>query len=79
MKERCMMTDIGKFLILTGLLLAVAGLLVWGLGRSGFSGLPGDIAIRGRNFRVYFPIVTCVALSLILSAIMWLWQWWREP
>lgn len=72
------MTDMGKFLVLIGLLLAVTGLMVWGLGRSGFTGLPGDIAYRGPNFRFYFPIVTCLALSLFLSAILWIWQWWSR-
>jgi hypothetical protein len=38
-----------------------------GLGR-----LPGDIVIERHNFRFYFPIVTCVLASVVLSAIVWL-------
>jgi hypothetical protein len=34
--------------------------------------LPGDIAVEGRGFRFYFPIVTCIVLSLLLTGIMWL-------
>ena len=59
-------------LVAGGLLLLVAGLAVWGLGRLGFRGLPGDIAYRGENVQVYFPIVTCLVISILLSAIFWL-------
>jgi len=68
------MREFGKFVILAGILLMVlGGLLAFGgklpfrLGR-----LPGDIVYEGRNSAVYFPIVTCLLLSVILSAILWL-------
>lgn len=58
-------------LIVLGLVMAAVGviwlaapLIPW-LGR-----LPGDIAVERGNFRIYFPIVTCVVLSLLLTAIM---------
>jgi hypothetical protein len=69
------MSNVGKLLIVAGLLMAVVGLVVWGLGRAGFRGLPGDIRYESDNVRFYFPIVTCIVLSVILTAIMWLWQW----
>jgi hypothetical protein len=69
------MIDGGKMLIIIGLALAVIGGIVWLLGRIGFRGLPGDIAYEGRNTRVYFPIVSCIVLSLILTGIMWVWRW----
>ena len=34
--------------------------------------LPGDIAIEGKRFRFYFPLATCILLSLLLTGIMWL-------
>ena len=34
--------------------------------------LPGDIAVEGKGFRFYFPVVTCIVLSLLLTGIMWL-------
>jgi hypothetical protein len=34
--------------------------------------LPGDIRIEGENFRFYFPLVTCLLLSLVLSLVVWL-------
>ena len=69
------MTQAGKLLIVVGLLVAVGGVVVWGLGRAGFRGLPGDVRYEGDNVRVYFPIVTCIVLSVILTALMWVWQW----
>ena len=59
---------IGRTLILAGVALIVIGVLVTlGVGR-----LPGDIYYRGRNTTFYFPIVTCVVVSVVLSLIMWL-------
>jgi len=69
------MTDVGKLLIALGVLLLFIGAGVWGLGRMGFRGLPGDIRYQGQHVRVYFPVVTCIVGSLLLTAIMWLWQW----
>ena len=69
------MTNAGKLLIFVGLLVAFAGVVVWALGRAGFRGLPGDVRYESGNVRVYFPIVTCIVLSVILTAVMWLWQW----
>ncbi len=66
------MTDLGKMLAIFGAVIAVVGLLIWAIGRSGFRGLPGDISYEGRNVHVYFPIVTCILVSIILSFIFWL-------
>lgn len=56
-----------KFLILAGVLLVVLGLLVaWGmpLGR-----LPGDVSVKRGNFTFYFPIVTSIVLSVVLTLL----------
>jgi hypothetical protein len=65
---------LGRSLILAGAALIVVGLLVT-LGdklpiRLGH--LPGDIEIRGKNSVFYFPVVTCILLSVVLSLVMWL-------
>ena len=61
-----------KWLIAIGLLLVVLG-LAWPLiTQLGLGRLPGDIVIERQNFRFYFPIVTCVLVSVVLSAIVWL-------
>jgi hypothetical protein len=65
---------VGRTLILIGIVLVVLGLLVT-LGERlpvRFGRLPGDIVIRGKNGAFYFPVVTCLLLSLVLSLVMWL-------
>jgi len=59
-------------LIIVGLLIAVIG-LVWMLSPSipWLGRLPGDIVIERENFRFYFPVTTCVMLSLLLTGIVW--------
>jgi hypothetical protein len=69
------MIDLAKLLIATGLVLLVAGAVVWGLNRFGFRGLPGDIRYESENFRFYFPIVTCLAISAIVTLLIQLWRW----
>lgn len=61
------MGAIGRSLILMGIVLVIVGLVVsfgWRL--------PGDIVWRGKNTTVYFPIVTCIVISIVLSLVMWL-------
>jgi hypothetical protein len=65
---------IGRVLMLAGVVLVLLGaFLTWGprlpfrLGR-----LPGDIAYQGRNGSFYFPLTTCILLSVVLSLVMWL-------
>ncbi|QOY91967.1 DUF2905 domain-containing protein [Paludibaculum fermentans] len=58
---------IGALVFAAGLLVYVAGKLHIPLGR-----LPGDITIRGRNTTFYFPIVTCLLLSLLYSLAVWI-------
>jgi hypothetical protein len=45
---------------------------VWLLGRLGFKGLPGDIAYESNSVKIYVPIVTCLALSVVISLGVWL-------
>ena len=66
--------SLGRLLITVGLVLVVAGVLVTlgsrlpiKLGR-----LPGDIYYRGKNGSFYFPVVTCLLVSAVLSLVMWL-------
>jgi hypothetical protein len=63
----------GWLLIAVGLLIAGIG-LVWLLAPSipWLGKLPGDISIERQNFRLYFPIMTCIVLSVLLTGTMWL-------
>lgn len=64
--------DISRFLIGLGLVILVIGLLWPVLGKLGLGRLPGDIVIERDGGSFYFPIVTCLVLSLVLSALFWL-------
>jgi hypothetical protein len=62
----------GKVLIIVGIVLIIAGVLIQYVGKIPLFGkLPGDIAYEGKNFKFYFPIVTCIIISIILSLIMY--------
>ena len=65
--------DIGKVLLVVGLVLAGIGALVMlGGGRVPLGRLPGDIVWRKGGTSVYFPIVTCIIVSAVLTLILWL-------
>jgi uncharacterized membrane protein YidH (DUF202 family) len=66
---------LGKFLVIVGVLLVVVGLLLMGGAKFSFFGLgrlPGDIVYKGKNMQFYFPIVTCLVLSVVLTLVFWL-------
>lgn len=69
------MSDLGKLLVIAGLIMAAVGLVLWfGVGRGWFGRLPGDIRIERENFSFYFPIITCLLVSLVLSFLFWLFR-----
>jgi len=69
------MPDLGKFLVIAGLLIAAVGALLWsGFGKGWLGRLPGDIHYTRDNFSFHLPIVTCLLLSLILSLLLWLFR-----
>jgi Protein of unknown function (DUF2905) len=63
--------ELGKFVVLIGVVVTLVGLVMWGgfapkwLGR-----LPGDIRIERGHSAFYFPIVTCIILSIVLSLLL---------
>ena len=65
---------IGRILVLFGVVLVVLGGIMMLAGRAGLplGRLPGDITYRGKNTVVYFPIVTCIVISVVLSLVFWL-------
>lgn len=68
-----------KLLIMTGAVLIVIGLL-WSVGGRflHLGRLPGDIVVEKENFRFYFPIVTCLVLSVGLSMVLYLIRWFMK-
>ncbi len=61
-----------KFLIIFGLALVAIGLLWPVLSKIGLGRLPGDIVIERENVRFYFPIVTSLLVSAVLTVVLWL-------
>ena len=77
------MRELGRMMIYAGVALAAVGALVWlAAGRGGLpfrlGRLPGDIAYQGKHGSFYFPVVTCILLSVALTVILWLVQWLKR-
>ena len=68
----------GKFLMIAGILLFLAGLVITLAPSIPFLGrLPGDIRYESDGVRIYFPIVTCIILSIILTVLLNLFSGWK--
>ena len=66
--------DIQRFLIGLGLVILIVG-IAWPIfSRIGIGRLPGDIVIQRGGTSFYFPLVTCIVISIVLSAIFWLFN-----
>jgi hypothetical protein len=66
-----MFTDLGRMLILLGVLLFIVGMVITLAGRiPGLGQLPGDIVIERENFRLYIPLGTMIVVSLLLTLIL---------
>lgn len=74
------MTEIGKLLIVLGIVIAVAGIILLLLGRTHLplGHLPGDIVYRGKNTTFYFPLATSILLSIVLSLLLYVINRWRR-
>ncbi|MGZ3602482.1 MAG: DUF2905 domain-containing protein [Ktedonobacterales bacterium] len=60
-----------RTLIILGIVILVVGLLWPYLSRIGLGRLPGDIVIERENMTFYFPLVTCLLVSVVLSLVLW--------
>jgi len=67
-------TEIGKMLVILGVLVAVAGLVFILMGRTHLpiGRLPGDFVYRGKHTTFYFPLATSILLSVVLTFALWL-------
>jgi hypothetical protein len=63
-----------KALVIIGLVLVAVGLLWPWISRIGLGRLPGDIVVQREGFTFYAPIVTCLAISIVISLIFWLFN-----
>ncbi|HSP34310.1 MAG TPA: DUF2905 domain-containing protein [Thermoanaerobaculia bacterium] len=68
------MRELGRLLIVGGVILVVIGFAVSVLPRFGIGRLPGDFAYRKGNFTFYFPLMTSILLSLALTLLFWIFR-----
>lgn len=69
-----MTRELGRLLILVGAVLLLAGIALMAFGRLGLGRLPGDFVYRRGNFSFYFPLMTSIILSVVLSLLLWLFR-----
>ncbi|MGE3771464.1 MAG: DUF2905 domain-containing protein [Gammaproteobacteria bacterium] len=65
---------VGRFLVTLGLVIVLLGLAWPWLAKLGLGRLPGDIVVERGQSRFYFPVVTCLVVSLVLSLVLWLFR-----
>ena len=69
------MSELGKMLIILGVIIAVVGVILLAAPKIPWLGkLPGDITYRGERFTFYFPLATCILLSVVLSLILYFFR-----
>jgi hypothetical protein len=70
------MQEVGKFVVLVGVFLVVAGVILWRFPSlfNWVGKLPGDISIQKENFSLYFPVVTCLLVSILITLLSWLFR-----
>jgi hypothetical protein len=69
------MSGLGKLLIFFGAILVLAGLIMLAAPKLPWLGrLPGDITYQGKGFTFYFPLATCILISVVLSLILYLFR-----
>jgi hypothetical protein len=70
--------QLGKVLMVAGAGLFVFGVLVVLLSKTGLFRLPGDIHVEAEKWRFFFPVTTCVLISLVLTAIAWIVRYFSQ-
>jgi predicted Co/Zn/Cd cation transporter (cation efflux family) len=71
-------SQLGKFLVIAGVLIVAVGLLLMAGAKFGLGKLPGDIIHKGKHVQIYFPIVTCLVLSVVLTLVFWLMSYFSK-
>jgi DUF2905 family protein len=71
--------DVGKLIVIVGVITTLVGLVMWsGFAPKWLGRLPGDIRIERGHSAFYFPIVTCIILSIVLSLLLSLFSIFRR-
>ena len=73
------MRELGKFVVIIGVIMTLVGLVLWsGFASKWLGRLPGDIRIEREHSAFYFPIVTCIILSIVLSLFLSIFSIFRR-
>lgn len=64
----------GRILVLLGVVLVAIGLAWPWLQKLPFGRLPGDISIKREGFQLFFPLTTCILISIVVTLILWLFR-----
>ena len=70
--------EFGKLILFVGLIITAVGGIMILLGHLGFFKLPGDLEFGGKNWKIYFPIASCLIISVILTLLFWLINFFRN-
>ncbi|MEJ2079171.1 MAG: DUF2905 domain-containing protein [Acidobacteriota bacterium] len=73
-----MFTDLGKLLIILGLVIAALGCVLVFFPSLRLGRLPGDFTIQLKHGTIFIPLGTCILLSVVLTLILWLVNWLRR-
>ena len=73
-----MMRELGKFIVIIGAITTMVGLLMWSGIAKWLGRLPGDIRIEREHSAFYFPIITCIILSIVFSVVFSLFSMFRR-
>ena len=69
------MRELGKFIVIIGVVATLVGLVMWsGFAPKWLGRLPGDIRIEREHSAFYFPIVTCLIVSGVISLLLWIFR-----
>ncbi|MCJ7778135.1 MAG: DUF2905 domain-containing protein [Sedimentisphaerales bacterium] len=70
--------QICKWMVAVGVTIVLLGVLLMVLGKIGLFKLPGDLQFGGKNWRFYFPLASCIIISIVLTLILWLINYFRK-
>jgi len=74
-----MMRELGKFIVIIGVITTLVGLVMWsGFAPKWLGRLPGDIRVEREHSAFYFPIVTCIVFSILLSLLLSIFSMFRR-
>jgi hypothetical protein len=72
------MEQFGRIPLFLGITIALVGAIIILLGHVGLFKLPGDLEFGGKNWKVYIPIASCIVISVVLTLLLWLINYFKR-